>query len=104
MDKLINAALKLNKIWKGGNRSLRGLPEFEKMMKEFPLPFPIAKIEKNFPKKISIKTLYMYNGLRVSVYLIPKNRVMQAHNHPDMFVLGHLMSGQTKLRQYTLVR
>ena len=46
----------------------------------------------------------MYGGLRVSVYLIPKNKTMQAHNHPDMFVLGHLMSGKTKIRQYTHVR
>ena len=46
----------------------------------------------------------MYGGLRVSVYLIPKNKIMQAHNHPDMFVLGHLMSGKTKIRQYTHVR
>ena len=73
-------------------------------MKQFPLPFPIAKIQKNFPKKISIKNLYMYGGLRVSVYLIPKDKIMQAHNHPEMFVLGHLMAGQTKLRQYSHIR
>ena len=43
----------------------------------------------------------MYGDLRVSIYMIPKGKIMQAHDHPDMFAFGHIMLGKAKIRSYT---
>jgi hypothetical protein len=80
---------KLNKI-----HNISQTNEFKELMKCFPLRFDAEALMKKFPKHISVRTLYSQNDLRLSVYCLPQRISMPIHDHPKMFVVSHVLTGE----------
>ena len=57
---LVQASLKLNRMWINGTRKIATVPEYQQLLKCFPLSLPTSKIMSQFPKRISIKTFYIH--------------------------------------------
>lgn len=102
-DCFIGLAQELKRQHSAGPEDYEKCVEFLQMKEEMAaLTIENFKMPEVFPKKVSEGQIHKENGLRISVFFIPKGTEMPLHDHPGMFVLCKILKGKLMRDSYEL--
>lgn len=99
----IELAQEMKKQHSTGPNEYEKCIEFLQMKEEMAgLTIENFKMPEVFPKKVSEGQIHKENGLRISVFFVPKGTEMPLHDHPGMFVLCKILKGKLMRDSYEL--